>query len=255
MRTLINRTLFAVSIAACTLFSPLAIAAVTTFVNNAAGFSAAASVAGHVSIGVEDFESSTVAPATLPLPFGPTITPGVATTYFPTGTSTVRGITVQSNTLGNSPATLSPGNIYSLATASAGYVGTPDDQVSSNLPGESFDMIFNPPSGAARAVTLTPLFFDVVSGVNFTDTMTIRVYNTVGTLIATQSFVGGHYQTEASRFAVVTTGTDNIGRINIYGAAGVTAAYGADDIEVFIDRKSTRLNSSHSTLSRMPSSA
>ena len=78
-------------------------AAVTTFVDDLAGFNAAAAAALRTSICTEDFESSTVAPATLPLPFGPKIEPGVATTYFPAGTSTVCGITVQSNTLGGSP--------------------------------------------------------------------------------------------------------------------------------------------------------
>ena len=44
--------------------------------------------------------------------------------------------------------------------------------------------------------------------------------------------------------------TDDAGRILFYSGAG-----NQDAAEVELDRKSTRLNSSHSTSSRMPSSA
>ena len=53
------------------------------------------------------------------------------------------------------------------------------------------------------------------------------------------------------RVALVTGGAQGIGR----GFAHALAEAGADVAIVDLDRKSTRLNSSHSQQSRMPSSA
>ena len=216
------------------------LAPATMFVNDTAGFNAA--VTGLTFLGVEDFESSSLPANTISAGFSSPLAPGVAKTnvingtLFATGTSTAVGITVQANTNGANPANVSLGNATSLVTASAGYVSTPDDQVSTNVPADSFDIIFNPPGGQqVTAVSLTPLYFDAISG-QLADTLTVRVYNTANVLIGTSIFVGGNYQTEGTRIGVVATGGDVIGRINIH-ASGTLATQdysGADDIRVYV---------------------
>lgn len=206
---------------------------ITFFMNNQAGFTTA--TASLVSVGVEDFESSTLAPNSGQAVDDP-IAPGVANGAFTTGTKTAVGVTVQSNTLGDNPTTVSPRGFAGLSTASAGFLSTPDDQVSANNMADSFDVIVDPPgSDPVTAVNLTPLYFDN-AGVVSTDTLTIRVYNASNTLLDTATISGGNYMTEASFVGIVASGGDQIYRININdGSAAAIDYIGADDIQVFTD--------------------
>jgi len=162
------------------------------------------------------------------------LAPGVANGPFPSGTNPATGLTVQSNTLGGSAATPSPRGAGGLVTASAGYLSTPNDQISNNQPGDSFDMIFALPMGAGvRAVSFIPLFFPDTGFT--TGTITIQVYGPLNVLLSSTTITGVDYVTASSFVGIVATGADTIARINLWDGSTISNYQGADNIEVYSD--------------------
>jgi hypothetical protein len=209
-----------------------AFAGVTFYVNDTAGFNAAA--VALTLAGTENFESSTQAPNQFQNLNDP-LAPGVANPPFPTGTGTAAGVRVQSNTLAGSPSTTSPRGTIGLTTASVGFLGTPNDQISNQDPNDSFDMLFTPSNGQfVRAVGLHPLFFDnnATTATSNPGTLEIRVYNTSNVLLGTQTMTNVDYSGTAF-LGVVATGTDVIGRINIWDLSTTVFFSGADDVSVY----------------------
>lgn len=203
---------------------------ITFFVDNQVGFNAAVSGVGSLA-GTEDFESSNLAANSI-TNFGDPLSPGVANGPFLTGTNPATGLTVQANTLGNSPTTPSPRGASAISTASAGYVSTPNDQVSVNNQADSFDMLFALPGAVpVKAVSFIPLVFDNAANV-ITDTMTVRVYDASNNLLGSTTLTGGNYATEGSFLGLITDGTA-IARVNINDSSSSTLFAGADNIKVY----------------------
>ncbi len=105
--------------------------------------------------GVETFSGSTLA-ADAQTNLGTHIlSPGVSAAHFPGGTDTTLGITIQVNTLGGDPATLSPGGRLFASGPAVGDTGVvrvgPEDAR------HSLDIIVDPPAfrGQVRAVSFT----------------------------------------------------------------------------------------------------
>jgi hypothetical protein len=209
--------------------------ATLVFINDAAGFNAA--IAGYGLLGTENFESSTLG-AGMITSFNDPLAPGVANSPFPSGTNPATGLTVQSNTLGGSPTTVSPRGFGGLATASAGYAGTPTDQISSNFPGDSFDMRFGLTS--TTAVSFTPLVFTTTSDPAAAGTANLRVYDKMNALIASMDNIPvAVYTNPTTVIGIVAMTGEDIGRINLfttsYGTSTTTSDFvaGADDVSVF----------------------
>jgi len=207
-------------------------AAVVFFPGNAPDFNAA--VTGLPILGTENWEESTLAPNSIATPNDP-LSPGVANTNFPTGTNLAAGVRAQSNTLGGSAATLSPLGAFGLATASAGFAGTPSDQVSPNNFNQSFDLIFNPAAGSASAVSLSALYFDsaATSSTSTPGSVVISVYDLSNVLLGTQTLTNVDYS-QTDYIGIQATGASRIGRINLFASTNSAASTaGADDIVVY----------------------
>lgn len=210
-------------------------AGVVFYVADPTGFAAGRQALSPVYAGTENFESSTLAANTIQQ-FNDPLTPGVANGAFPAGTATAPGVTVQSNTLGGNPTAPAAHGSNGLSTASAGYSGTPTDQVSNNWQADSFDVILAPPLGSALAVGLTPLYFDSAAATPTSNagSLTVRVYNG-NTLLGTQVISGINYsQSQPSQFlGMVATDGDVITRINLWDGNVSSHWQGADDIAVY----------------------
>ncbi len=225
------RPLIAASVVALCLARPSR-AAVVFYVNDQAGFNAA--VASFTPAGTEDFEGSTLAAASITTLNDP-LAPGVANAPFPSGTTLGPGVTVQSNTLGGSATTLSPRGVGGLATASAGYFGTPTDQVSNNREADSFDLTFAPANGQyVRAVAMAPLYFDsaATSATSNPGTLRVRVYGADQTTLLGEQTIGAVNYSGSSFLGIVTSGGDVIGRINVWDLDAALHFQGADNIAV-----------------------
>lgn len=206
-------------------------AQVTFFVNNQVGFTAATS--GISFAGIEDWEGSTLAANSL-FTFNDPLTPGVANGTFPTGSVLAAGVTAQSNTLAGAANVVSPRGIGGLATASAGFLGTPSDQVSPNQ-NDSFDLIINPAGGFSSAVGLDPLYFDfnAASSVSNPGSVVVTVYDVNNLLVGTQ-LVNGVDFSGSSFLGIVANAGVNIRRINLWGATSPgNSTAGADNIRVY----------------------
>jgi hypothetical protein len=219
------------------------------FYSNSTDFGNAVTAASLLSLGIEDFESSLLPDGNIqrvddalqpgvpsssinPAVPAPTVVPSV----FPTGTSTVTNITVQSNTVGGNPVTQPRGN-DGLVTASAGFFGTPDDQIGSNFPSDSLDLLFSSTVlEPVLAVSLIPLFFD-----DFTfdpaslGTITVRVFDSTNTFLLATDVLNVDYVNEIGYLGIVATGGMDIGRINLWDGNTVNHTQGVDDIEVFVN--------------------
>jgi hypothetical protein len=136
------------------IFATVSNAGIVFFINDQAGFNLQAG--SFLFRGSEDFEFSTLLPNEIALVNDP-LAPGVANGPFTSGTNPATGLTVQSNTLGGSASTLSPRGANGLVTASAGFLSTPNDQISNNQPGDRFDMIFAPHGSRRQSRRLYPL--------------------------------------------------------------------------------------------------
>ncbi len=228
MRTPLRRTALAAvaTLSILTLVPGPSRAGVMFYVDTQAGFDAATS--GLVLAGMEDWSSSTL-PDGQGIHFDDPLEPGVSNGPFPNGTNPATGMTVQSNTLGGNPTVLSPGG--GLAAASAGFLGTPDDQVSSDYIDTSFDMIFA--IAGTQAVSFTPLVFDQV-GTGNAGTATIRVYDSANALLGSvQDIPVAGFTNPTTIVGVVTTGGDDIGRINVFATSANDRFAGADNIAVY----------------------
>ncbi|MBK8594073.1 MAG: hypothetical protein IPP07_00360 [Holophagales bacterium] len=207
-------------------------AAVVFYVNDQAGFNAA--TASFNLAGTEDFEGSNLAPAQGSTVDDPLV-PGVANGVFPSGTLASAGVSVRSNTLGANPTSLSPHGAFGLSTASAGYIGTPSDQISNNYEADSFDLTFAPSNGQyVRGVGMAPLYFGTgaTTPTSHSGSLQIRVYAAdQTTLLGTQTITGVNFS-GSSFLGVVSSGGDVIGRINIWDLDAVNHWQGADNVSV-----------------------
>ncbi len=199
--------------------------------HNSATFPGA--VSGLQSLGLEDFEASTLAPNNITT-FNDPLTPGVANGPFPANWQTPNvGLTVQSNAAGGVSTNPSPQGLNGLATASVGFFGTPDDQVTANFPQHSLDLIFNSPvPEPIVAVGLVPLFVDSVNFPVLQGNVRVDVYNTANVFLGSQTVLAD-YVAEIAFLGIEATGTDDIGRINLWDLDGVNHFQGADDIDVY----------------------
>lgn len=213
-------------------FAQASPAAVVFYVNDQAGFNAA--TASFNLAGTEDFEGSNLAPD-MGTPLDDPLVPNTANGPFPSGTQASAGVSVRSNTLGGNPTSLSPHGAFGLSTASAGYAGTPSDQVSNNYEADSFDLTFAPSNGQyVRAVGMAPLYFGTgaTTSTSHSGSLQIRVYAAdQTTLLGTQTINNVNYS-GSSFLGVVSSGGDVIGRINIWDLDAVNHWQGADDVSV-----------------------
>jgi hypothetical protein len=211
--------------------APATAVAVTTYTVSADFGTAVSSLA---LLGIEDFESSTLAPGSLMFVSDP-LQPGIAKSVFPNGTNVVLGMSVQANTLGSSPVSPSPrlaGD--ALATASAGWIGTPTDQISTNHAGDSIDLIF---STAVKAVGLAPLFFNfnANSATDIPGTIRYEVFNSANVSLTSGTLANVDYSQNAF-LGFATTGLDDIARINLFAVKALPndeLYVGVDDIRVY----------------------
>lgn len=161
------------------------------------------------------------------------LSPGVAKTPFPAGTSAAAGIRAQSNSLKNNPTTLSPGS--GLFFAPAGFEGLsgnvqPSNQLSAQRNDDSFDVVFSAVGGVLpRAVSLSPMYYKI-TGANAA-TVTVRVYNQTNALIGTTTVANVKDCLEDAFLGIVTTGSDTLLRVNLW--ATQTDIVGADNLSVY----------------------
>lgn len=223
---------FRLGLFAFTSFSSALHAGVSFYVDNSAGFNAAASTLEFK--GIENWEESTLGASLISFLDDP-LTPSIGKGTFPTGTNPAAGVSVQSNTLGNSPSSASPRGSNGLAVISAGYFGAPSDQVGPNVFGDSFDIIVNPSGNYSGAVSLNSLYYhgSATTSTSNPGTVTVRVYDASNTLLGTQDLAGVNYS-GASFLGIVATAGSNIRRINIASTLEpANSATGADNISVF----------------------
>ena len=198
-----------------------------------------AAVAGLNFLGTEDFESSTLAAASIQI-FDDALQPGIASApvnVFPTGTNVSIGMTAQANALGGMPNAPSQRGVDALATASAGFASTPDDQLSTNFEGDSLDLIFvSPVTEPILAVSLTPLFFDSAFDITALGDIVVRVFDTSNVLLGSTTVTGVDYVQELAFIGIQTDGGDDIGRINLWDGDSVNHWQGVDDINVYAAR-------------------
>lgn len=207
-------------------------AGVSFYVGNAAGFNAAAS--GLEFKGIENWEESILGGGLIDFINDP-LAPGVANGVFATGSNVASGVTAQANTLGNNPTVTSTRGTDGLAVTSAGYIGTPSDQVSTNFYGDSLDLIVNPSGNYTGAISFNALYFASVSSSATSNpgNMTIRVYDSSNVLLGTQNLTAVDYSGGAFLGIVATAGS-NIGRVNVSATSDpLNSAAGADNISVF----------------------
>jgi hypothetical protein len=220
------------------------------FYTNSTNFGNAVTAASLVSLGTEHFESS-VLPDNSIQRVDDALLPGVASTsinlappnasiidpVFPTGTSTATNITVQSNTGGGMPVIPQPRGTDGLVTASAGFFGTPDDQIGSNFPSDSLDLLFSSTVlEPVLAVSLIPLFFDDITFLPTSlGTITVRVFDSTNTFLGATDVLNVDYVKEIGYLGIVATGGMDIGRINLFDGSAQNHAQGVDDIEVFVN--------------------
>lgn len=198
-------------------------------------FDAAVTSGGYSLMGIEKWDSGV---GTGIIAFNDPLAPGVANGPFATGTQTSMGMTVQSNTLGDSPVNLSPAGNGGLAFASAGTAGVSgnlqaSNQVSANLPGNSFDLRFTTVGGIApKAVDLSPMFYRVLS-TNNAGALNVRVYDTSNVLIGSLGLlnVGDVLENRYAGFEV--TGSTTLGRVNIAVDHSTLDVAGADNIRLY----------------------
>ena len=220
------------------------------FYTSEVDFNNAVAASSLIYLGTEDFESSVLpdnnlqrvddslqpgVPSTSLNPAAPF--PPIVDPVFPTGTSTATNITVQSNASGGMPSTPSPRGLDGLVTASAGFAGTPDDQIGTNFVTDSLDLIFNSPvPEPVLAVALIALFFDTVA---FDPTalgnIEIRVFDSSNVLLGMTTVFGADYVNEVGYIGIVATGGMDIGRINLWDGNALFNTQGVDDIQVFVD--------------------
>ena len=226
--------------------------AVVLFFSTSASFNA--SIGSNPQLGTENWEESNLSAGQV-TSFNDSLSPGVANANFPSGTGTAAGITAQSNTGGATSTSTSPRGAGGLATASVGYLGTPSDQVSPTQFGDGFDLIINPASGAAWAVSLSPLYFNLAANavtsnagsgiITVYDTsniatatsnagsVIITVYDTSNALMGSQTINSVDYSGTAF-LGIQAVGALPIGRINLYATSdAANSNAGADNIAVF----------------------
>ena len=196
-------------------------ATVIFFPNDQAGFLAAMAAAERKSLGVEDFEQSTVAPGAsnnMPDP----LTQGVANGPFPSGLNLP--MTIQSNLNGGMPATPNPRGPNALITAAVGALGATSDVLALNHFGDSLDLIF------AAAEAIVGVGFNTVSLFG-SETVDIRVFDTSNVLLGTHSAFPAD-AAGTNFFGIQAMPGSLIGRININGLGGV--ATGVDNVALFV---------------------
>jgi hypothetical protein len=220
------------------------------FYSNSTDFGNAVTAASLLSLGIEDFESSLLPDGNIqrvddalqpgvpsssinPAVPAPTVVPSV----FPTGTSTATNITVQTNTGGGMPVTPQPRGTDGLVTASAGFFSTPDDQIGSNFPLDSLDLLFSSTLlEPVLAVSLIPLFFDDITFLPTSlGTITVRVFDSTNTFLGATDVLNVDYVKEIGYLGIVATGGMDIGRINLWDGNDQNHTQGVDDIEVFVN--------------------
>ena len=206
------------------------------FFDNSLQFNLA--TAGMNAMSTEGWENGANTPGLIS--FDDPIQPGVANGPFVSGSAA--GIRVQSNTLGAAATTTSPTGAFGLVYGIAGSLGVsgnaqPSKQVSSNFPGNSFDIILTPVNGnTPLAIDLTPTFYRV-AGASNSATLTITVYNTNNTLLGSITVDNVVDALETAYLGIAATGADSLGRINIW--ANVNDVTGADSLRVFGTNTST----------------
>lgn len=213
-------------------FSSALHAGVSFYVDNASGFNAAASTLEFK--GIENWEESTLGAGLLSSLNDP-LAPSVGNGTFPTGTNPAAGISVQSNTSENGPSSVSPRGSSGLAVISAGYIGSPSDQVGTYVYGDSFDIIVNPSGNYSGAVSLNSLYYhgSATTSTSNPGTVRVRVYDASNTLLGTQDLAGVN-SSGASFLGIVATAGSNIRRINIASTLDpINSGTGADNISVF----------------------
>jgi hypothetical protein len=219
------------------------------FYTNSTDFGNAVTAASLLSLGIEDFESSVLPDGNIQR-VDDALQPGVPSTsmnpavptptidpVFPTGTSTATNITVQSNTGGGMPVVAQPRGMDALVTASAGFFSTPDDQIGSNFPTDSLDLLFSSTVlEPVLAVSLIPLFFDDITfSPGALSTIAVRVFDSTNTLLGQTDVLNVDYVNEIGYLGIEATGGMDIGRINLFDGNTQNHTQGVDDIEVFVN--------------------
>ncbi len=150
----------------------------------------------------------------------PALFPGVSTTHFPGGSDAFLGITFQVNTLGGSPAALSPGGSLFAAGPGAGETGVvrigPEDAR------HSMDLIFDPPEfrGMVRAVSFT-VFQEGGEGGE------VRLYNSENEL-RSYGFLPDSGPGEPGRIGIIAPEGEVLFRTNYWVPEGYGDATGMD---------------------------
>ena len=172
------------------------------------------------------------------------LVPGVANGPYPTRSNLPTGVTAQSNTNGNSATpgvadvvVLNPNGLDGLVATSAGFFGTPSDQLSHNFPQHSLDLLFSVPVVEPLvAVELAPLFFDSITfNQNATGAIFVEVYDPSNIFLGDTIVFNVDYgaNTALEFIGIEATGTDDIGRINLSDGNGTFHQAGADNIGVY----------------------
>jgi hypothetical protein len=222
------------------------------FYTNSTDFGNAVTAASLLSLGIEDFESSMLpdnnlqrvddalqpgVPSTSINPATPF--PPISDPVFPTGTSTATNITVQSSASPGDgiPFFPQPRGTDALVTSSMGFFDTPDDQIGSNFPSDSLDLLFSSTVlEPVLAVSLIPLFFDDITfDPESLGTITVRVFDSTNTFLLATDVLNVDYVNEIGYLGIVATGGMDIGRINLWDGNAVNHTQGVDDIEVFVN--------------------
>jgi hypothetical protein len=135
------------------------------------------------------------------------------------------------------PITHQPRGTDALVTASAGFFSTLDDQIGSNFPSDSLDLLFSSTVlEPVLAASLIPLFFDSVTfDLTSLGTITVSVFDSTNTLLGQTNVLGVDYVNEVGYLGIVVTAGMDIGRINLFDGNTVNHTQGVDDIEVFVN--------------------
>ena len=227
-----KKALFGFGVLATMALTPFAQASIT-FYTSQATFNTAASA--YTFLGLENWNSGVGAGI---ISFNDSLLPGVANGPMPVGTNAAMGMTVQSNTLGDAPTTLSPTGANGLVYGAAGIAGVsgnlqPSKQVSSNNAGRSFDMSFTTVGGSSpKAIDLTPMYYRLF-GTGNTASLNVRVYDISNALIGTASVSNVADALENAYLGLEVTGATTIGRVNVAVSGTITDVSGADNIRLF----------------------
>ena len=212
--------------------SPFANAGLSFHISQAT-FNAAA--ASYTFIGGENWNSGVGAGL---ISIDDSLQPGVANGPMPVGTNALMGMTVQSNTLGDAPAILSPFGVTGLVYGDTGTLGQsgnaqPSKQVSANNIGNSFDMLFTVVGGSTpKMVDFTPMFYRV-NGTANTATLTVRAYDTSNVLLGSAQVFQVADVLENAYLGLEVSGTTTLGRINVAVSGSTTDVSGADNIRLY----------------------